>query len=219
MELNSQPALIYLITSGATTVRTTPADPEFRRVLRLVKAAVAAGIDLIQIREKNLTAAVLHQLAIDAARITRDKSTKLLLNDRADIAAASGADGVHLTSTSLPTRVVRETFGAQFSIGVSSHTVAEAVSARDDGADFVVFGPVFKTASKLKYGQPQGVEKLAAVTATLSPFPVLALGGVTLDNAGDCMRAGARGVAAISLLDDPGTVAGIVGALRRNFRS
>src|ERR1700704_234261 len=97
-ELHSPPRpLIYLITSGRTTARTTPATEDFLNVLQLVRMAVAARIDLVQIREKNLSARVLYQLATSAAGITKRSATKLLINDRSDIAAAAGADGVHLT--------------------------------------------------------------------------------------------------------------------------
>ncbi|HEV7796732.1 MAG TPA: thiamine phosphate synthase [Pyrinomonadaceae bacterium] len=194
--------LLYLITSGETTVRTTAASEAFANVLQLIQSAVAAGIDLVQIREKNLSASVLYQLSASAARITQASATKLLVNDRSDIAVAAAADGVHLTTASLPASAVREAFGAEFIIGVSTHSLAEAGSACRSGADFLVFGPVFDTASKSEYGEPAGIENLARVCSELSPFPVLALGGVTTDNAADCIHAGAAGIAAIRLLND-----------------
>ena len=194
--------LIYLITSGRTTVHTTPATEAFLDILNLVRAGVAAHLDFIQIREKNLSASILFELAAAAARITNGSATKLLINDRSDIAAAAGADGVHLTTQSLPTEVVRHTFGDEFLIGVSTHSELEAEDARRSGADFVVFGPVFETPSKQIYGEPQGLEKLHEVTSALHDFPVLAIGGIDLDNAADCFRAGASGIAAIRLFID-----------------
>src|SRR6185436_16502040 len=140
--------LVYLITSGETNASTTPATEDFSNVLRLVEAAVSAKIDLIQIREKELSTKVLYQLSTSAARITSGSPTKLLVNDRADVAATAGADGVHLTSVSLPPEVIRNNFGAEFLIGVSTHSLAEAVAAQRGGSDFVVFGPVFDTPSK-----------------------------------------------------------------------
>ena len=193
---------------------TTPASEAFRSVLRLIQAAVAARIDLVQIREKNLRPSVLYELAARAAGITKGSATRLLVNDRSDVAAAAGADGVHLTTNSLPAEVVRRTFGADFVIGVSTHSLAEASLARRGGADFVVFGPVFETASKKEFGEAQGLGKLARVCADLAPFPVLALGGVTQDNAADCLRAGARGVAAIRMFDGPERLGEMVNALR-----
>lgn len=168
-----------------------------------MEAAVAAKIDLIQIREKHLSAKVLHQLSTSAATITNGSSSKLLVNDRADIAKAAGADGVQLASLSLPPNVIRRTFGADFLIGVSTHTLEEATAASRNGADFIVFGPVFDTLSKRQYGEPVGLAKLREVTSKLSPFPVVALGGVTMSNAADCVEAGAAGIAAIGLLSDP----------------
>jgi thiamine-phosphate pyrophosphorylase len=198
-----QTPLLYLITSGETNAQTTPATEEFSNILRLVEAAVAAKIDLIQIREKHLSAKVLHQLSTSAATITNGSSSKLLVNDRADIAKAAGADGVHLASLSLPPNVIRRTFGADFLIGVSTHSLEEATAASRSGADFIVFGPVFDTFAKRQYGEPVGLAKLREVTSKLSPFPVVALGGVTMSNAADCVEAGAAGIAAIGLLSDP----------------
>jgi thiamine-phosphate pyrophosphorylase len=210
--------LIYLITSGQTTAHTTPATEDFWNILRLVRSAVAARVDLVQIREKNLIASVLYELATAAARITEGSATRLLINDRSDIAAASGAAGVHLTTLSLPTAVVRRAFGDEFVIGVSAHSLEEAIVARDGGADFAVFGPVFDTASKRKYGRALGVPALARVTSKLAPFPILAIGGVSLINVGDCIAAGARGVAAITMLQQPDTLADVAEEIRRRSR-
>lgn len=214
---NRHRPLIYLITSGKTNARTTPASEDFASVIQQVHAAVAARIDLVQIREKNLCAAVLYQLAITAAGISKGSATKLLINDRADIAAAAGADGVHLTTTSLPTKVVRKSFGNDFVIGVSTHSLDEANRARSGGADFLVFGPVFETASKQEFGEPVGLTKLANVCTELSPFPVLALGGVMRANFADCVRAGARGVAAISMLQQTDQLAEFADQIRHSF--
>jgi thiamine-phosphate pyrophosphorylase len=164
-----------------------------------VEAAVAAAIPLVQIREKSLSARVLYELATRAVAITHATETRLLVNDRFDIARAAGADGVHLATRSLPAPVIREICGKDFLIGVSTHSLETALDARAEGADFIVFGPVFETPSKQSYGAPQGLEKLREVTTALKDFPVLAIGGINLDNAGDCFRAGASGIAAIQL--------------------
>ena len=194
--------IIYPITSGKTSPQTTPDDPQFSEILRLVRAAADADVPLFQIREKSLHARVLYELVARAAKITRGSTTRLLVNDRSDIARAAGADGVHLTTQSLPVEVVRSLFGADFLIGVSTHSLDEALAARAGGADFVVFGPVFETESKRAYGEPQGLSKLAEVVRELSEFPVVAIGGITLDNVDECLQAGARGIAAIRLLND-----------------
>ena len=194
--------IIYPITSGKTSPQTSPDDPQFSEILRLVRAAVDADVPLVQIREKSLHARVLYELVARAAEITRGSKTRLLVNDRSDIARAAGADGVHLTTQSLPAEVVRNIFGAEFLIGVSTHSLDEARAARVGGADFVVFGPVFETESKRAYGKPQGLDKLAEVARELGEFPVVAIGGITLDNVDECFQAGARGIAAIRLLND-----------------
>ena len=195
--------ILYLITSGATTRATTPSSEEFLAVLTLVRAAVRARLPLIQLREKNLTARVLYELAARAAALTRGTATRLVVNDRADIARAVGADGVHLTTRSLEASIVRRAFGPNFLIGVSTHTLAEARAAYEQGADFAVFGPIFDTPSKRVYGPPVGLDSLREAAEQLAPFPLVALGGVTLENAAGALGAGASGVAGIRLFADP----------------
>ena len=190
MPLQVPVPIIYPITSGPDT-------------LRLVRAAVDAEIPLFQIREKSLSARVLYELVVRAVSITRGSKTRLMVNDRVDVARAAGADGVQLRARSLPADVVRRTCGAEFLIGVSTHSLEEAQAARAGGADFVVFGPVFETESKRAFGPPQGLDKLRDVTRALNEFPVLAIGGITLANISLCLDAGARGVAGISLFSNP----------------
>lgn len=199
MPLHLPTPIIYAITNGATTAKTTPDDPEFAGILRWVEAAVAAQVSLVQIREKSMTTRVLYELAERAAAITRGSSTRLLINDRFDIARAAGADGVHLTEQSLPASIVRQACGEEFLIGVSTHSLEKALNAQSEGADFVVFGPVFETESKRAFGEPQGLEKLREVTSALAGFPVLAIGGINVENANECFQAGASGIAAIRL--------------------
>jgi len=160
-----------------------------------------------------MNARTLCELTARASALTRGSNTKLLVNDRADIARGSDADGVHLTSQSIPVDVVRKTFGREFLIGVSTHSIAQVVDASEPGADFVVFGPVFETESKKAFGEPQGIEKLKQVVA-LAPLPVIAIGGITLENAGECLSAGAAGVAAIRLFQDPDKLLEVVQAIR-----
>jgi thiamine-phosphate pyrophosphorylase len=219
MPLHQLKPIIYLITSGETTPQTTPGDKDFSRLLNLVAAAVAAHVNLIQLREKNLSTRVLYDLTLQAARITRGSNTYLLVNDRADVARSAGAAGVHLTAGSIEASVIRRTFGDDFLIGASTHSVEQAQAARDGGADFAVFGPVFETASKRVYGEPLGLEKLEQVASSLTQFSVLALGGVTLDNAAGCFRAGAAGVAAIRLMNDPDQLTRVVAEIGARFRS
>ena len=217
MPLNQNKPPIYLITSGATTISTTPASEDFRRVLQLVAAAVAAKVDLLQIREKNLSDRTLYDLSARARNITRGSVTRLLINDRADIALAAEADGVHLTAQSIPVQVIRKTFGPHFLIGVSTHSDSEVFRAHEGGADFAVFGPVFETESKRGYGEPQGLDRLRDIAGNYPDFPILALGGITLENALDCVRFGAKGIAAIRLLNDPQALGQIVESLRTSL--
>lgn len=202
--------IVYPITSGATR---TPEE-----ILRLIEAAVAAKVPLFQIREKTLSGRALYNLTARAVEITRGTDTRLLVNDRSDIASAVGADGVHLTTRSLPAGVVRTIYGPEFLIGVSTHSLEEARGAQDGGANFVVFGPVFETESKREFGEPQGLNRLAEVTSTLRGFPVVAIGGVTLENARACFEAGASGVAAIRLLNDAERMSSIVAGLRSAYQ-
>ncbi len=195
MPLQLPRPIIYPITNG----RTTTAD-----ILRFLQNVVTAQLPLVQIREKSLPARVLYDLTARAVEITRDSKTRLLVNDRVDIALAAGADGVHLTSRSLPADVVRNICGPDFLIGVSTHSLAEAQAAQATGADFVVFGPVFETESKRAFGEPQGLDKLREVANALGPFAVLAIGGITRENLAACVDAGASGIAGISLFEHLG---------------
>src|SRR5438552_201110 len=205
MELNLPKPILYLITRGVTAETTTPASEEFRNILLQVSAAVAAGIQLIQIREKNLTARVLFDLTSRVVAIASGSSTRILVNDRADVAATAGADGVHLTTRSLTPAVIRRTFGSTFLVGASTHSLNEAREAQRGGADFVVFGPTFFSSSKAQYGPPLGVHQLAESARELSPFPLIALGGISIKNVNECLRAGAGGIAGISLFGEPET--------------
>lgn len=147
---------------------------------------------------------MLFELTAQAAKLTRGSATRLLVNDRADVAVAAGADGVHLTSQSINAGTIRRTFGEDFLIGLSTHSLTEARAAREDSADFVVFGPVFATASKETFGPPVGIEELERVASLLQPFPILALGGINSENVAECLRAGASGVAGISMFSQMG---------------
>ena len=199
MQIFDKKPLIYLITDGALT-------PEnFREkssaTLKIIEKAVLGEISLIQIREKRLLAGQVFELVSKAARLTKNSNTRLLVNDRADIALAAAADGVHLPANSLPAQIIRRNFGADFIIGVSAHSAEEVGRARLAKADFATFGPVFATASKARYGAPQGVAKLRAVAATHPDFPVIALGGIDENNFAEAFEAGARGIAAIRFLN------------------
>jgi thiamine-phosphate pyrophosphorylase len=153
---------------------------------------------------------------LNLARLVRERTARagatLLINDRLDLCWAVEADGVHLRHDSLPAHVARRLLGAGKIIGVSVHSVEEAAQAERDGADFVLFGPVYATPSKLEYGPPQGVDALATVARRVR-IPVFAVGGVTAERVPALIRAGARGVGAISAVfgaDDAQQAAGMI---------
>jgi thiamine-phosphate pyrophosphorylase len=207
MTLNLSKPILYLITQGATAETTTPQCPEFLAILQQTAAAVDAGVQLIQIREKQLAARILFELTAAVVSIARGSGTRVLVNDRADIAAGAGADGVHLATSSLTPDVIRKAFGARFLIGVSTHSLIEARNARSQLADFAVFGPVFASPSKAKYGSPVGLPRLAEAARELAGFPMFALGGISVENMNECLLAGASGIAGISLFEEPSGLA------------
>lgn len=184
--------LIYLITDGEATDANF--DVAKRRIVADIAAAVELGVTLVQIREKSLSARLLFELTSSAVEATRGPGARVLVNDRADVAFAAGADGVHLTARSLGADVIRRSFPPEFIVGVSTHSVGEVVAARESGADFVVYGPVFATPGK---GEGQGSEALQNACIAVAPLPVLALGGIDTTNVDVVLRAGASGVAGI----------------------
>ncbi|MDZ4800619.1 MAG: thiamine phosphate synthase [Bryobacteraceae bacterium] len=161
-------------------------------LLDRIEACAHEGVELIQLREKDLSAREMIALARAALGRVEGSLTKLLINTRADIAIASGAHGVHLPSGSASVAEWRRLLPHQL-IGVSCHSAADVRTAAD--ADYVLYGPVFETPRK---GAPVGLDELGAV-ARLTAVPVLALGGITWENAQECIRAGAAGVAGIRL--------------------
>jgi thiamine-phosphate pyrophosphorylase len=170
-----------------------------------IRAAVTAGVDWVQLRERELPAREL--LALTKAAIgLGGGEARIVVNDRLDVALAAGAAGVHLGGASLPANeVVRslreENAPAEFLVGVSCHSMKEAREAENAGANYVFLGPVFDTPAKRSYGPPQGIARLAEVCSAVR-IPVIAIGGVNDENGMECVSAGATGIAAIRMFQE-----------------
>lgn len=189
--------LIYLITGGQASAENF--REKSAQIADLVQIAAQNEISLVQIREKKLPARLVFELVEKAVKITCGTKTKILVNDRADIALAANAAGVHLTSYSLSARIIRKTFPHNFIIGVSAHLIGQAENAKKQGADFVTFSPIFSSPGKTR---AKGLKTLRKLCEKLKPFPVIALGGIDETNFKSVLETGASGFAAIRFLND-----------------
>jgi thiamine-phosphate pyrophosphorylase len=210
------PPQLYYITDR----RQLPGDAreQERRLLEKIAECAAAGVDLVQLREKDLGAHALEKLALKAMAALAGSQTRLLINARTDVALACGAHGVHLPANDLAASEVRAIFArggvSEPVIGVSTHSAAEVASGEAHGADFAVFAPIFEKGGT---ASGEGLEQLRRIChrteAAQPPMPVLALGGITLENARLCVEAGAAGIAGIRLFQQNDALA-IVKKLR-----
>jgi len=181
----------YLVTQASLSGdRTTP---------ELVRAAIDGGIDAVQLREKDTSARLRHDLGRELREMTAEAGVDLLVNDRLDIAQAIDADGVHVGQSDLPVDVARDLLGPDATVGCSTSTVADARAAEAAGADYLGVGAVYGTDSKDVDDGNDGVgpERIAAIADAVS-IPIVGIGGITADNAGAVVEAGAAGVAVIS---------------------
>ncbi len=164
-----------------------------------IEDALSGGVKAIQLREKDLTARELFDIATWMRELTCEYDARLFINDRVDIALAVGADGVHLGQKSIPVRAIRNSFGNKLIIGCSTHSLEEALKAEKEGADFITIGPVYETPSKVIYGKPIGLEVLKKTKSSLS-IPVFAIGGIKLNKIEELKESGVDGVALISAI-------------------
>ena len=187
----------------------TPADDPQASLTRLlddVAAAIDGGARLFQYRDKQATRRAMFETATALRHLTRAHGAVLIVNDQIDLARAVRADGVHLGQDDLPVSVARKMLARGAIVGVSTHDVDEAIRAETDGADYVGFGPLFATATKLTTRPPRGIAPLRAVAGRIA-IPIYAIGGIRLDHLSDIIAAGATGVAAVS---------GLAGDVREN---
>ncbi len=225
MPAGRKPILCYVTDGRALEAAPAPADPllsnstplRLRLLQDCIRRAASAGIEWIQIREKDLDTRPLVELVRLAVAESRATAARVLVNDRLDVALAANAGGIHLGEKSLPLENVaewrRSTQRSDFLIGVSCHSLESARAAERGGADYIFFGPVYATPSKAAFGAPQGIERLREICTALK-IPVLAIGGVNLENARECISAGAAGVAAIRLFQDAADSAELAAKLK-----
>ncbi|SVA11955.1 uncharacterized protein METZ01_LOCUS64809 [marine metagenome] len=166
------------------------------RVTEQVEKALQGGVRALQLREKHLSPKELLAQALEIKPIIKKYDAKLFINDRADIAEIAGADGVHLTETSVPAGEIKDKF-RNLMVGVSTHAKEGALLAEAEGADFITFSPIYETPSKIHFGPPQGPQRLGEIVKSVH-LPVLALGGVKLNRVPEVLEQGAHGVAVIS---------------------
>ncbi len=160
-------------------------------------AAIEGGVRAIQLREKDLPVREYLELAMEVRSLTLRHGVRLFINDRVDVALVVGADGVHLGQAGMPPEAVRKIIPSEMLIGVSTHSLREAREAERGGADFITFGPLFSTPSKVKYGPPVGLDALKEVTREVN-IPVFGIGGIKKENIMEVMASGAEGIALIS---------------------
>jgi thiamine-phosphate pyrophosphorylase len=163
----------------------------------IARFACAGGADAIQLRDKFRSPEELIRIGHEIRAITRESGALFIVNDSLDVALACGADGIHLGQDDMIAGMARSRAPRPFIIGISAGSVAEAIAAEEAGADYVALSPVFATASKDNAGPGQGLAVLREMKAAVS-IPVIAIGGITRENLGDVIAAGADGIAVIS---------------------
>ncbi len=185
-------------------------DPELGRGLghlEIARQAIEGGASMIQLRDKFAGPHQLLPQARQLAQLCRDRGVRFIVNDRLDLAQAVDADGVHLGQDDLPPRAARPLLGAGKILGVSTHSLEQAVRAAEDGADYLGIGPIFATATKSTGYEPVGCGMIRQLRSRID-LPLLAIGGITPGNVGEVVRAGAAGAAVISAIIGSDDIAG-----------
>lgn len=170
-----------------------------RPLVPLLQQVVNTGAPAIQLRERDLSARELVTLAHEVQAVTTSHGSQLLINDRIDVALALEGVGVHLRSNSLPVSVARQMLGAQRLLGISVHSVEEAVHGESEGADYIVLGPIYETPTKQMFGLPLGIRTLEKACGLIR-IPIFGIGGVTAARAREMRHAGAFGAAVITAI-------------------
>jgi thiamine-phosphate pyrophosphorylase len=189
--LNPGDLLLYLCTDRVLNLG--------RPIAQSVEEAIAGGVSMVQLREKDISSREFYEIAVELRAVTRRHHVPLVINDRLDIALALGAEGLHLGQTDLPLKEARRLAGKNLFIGASAHTVEEALEAEREGADYLGVGPVYPTGSKADAGEVLGIAGLEAICARVK-IPVIGIGGINAENAAPVISAGATGVAVISAI-------------------
>lgn len=191
-------------------------DPAFSKcgdILVVASEAIRGGARVIQLRDKTHSVRELYPVASAFARLAHDNGALFVVNDSVELAMAVGADGVHLGQDDLPVKAARKAAGAGMIIGISTHSLEEALAAQEEGAGYIGYGPIFKTSTK-DAGVPKGIEGLKAIRDRVK-IPIVAIGGINADNAADVIAAGADAVAVISAVSEADDIymaaAGIAG--------
>ena len=196
-----QKPVTYLITKGNLTDRNYAVLSA--ETLKIVSKAVETEINLIQVREKKLSPEKLLNLTERIVASAENSDTKILVNTHLEIAVSAGADGVHLPSGQIHIQNFRKRIPRHFLIGVSTHTFEQAEKSASEKADFIVYSPIFEPISKDSYGRPKGLKNLRKICGKIENLPVLALGGVRMDNFERILQAGAGGFAGIGFFNSP----------------
>jgi thiamine-phosphate pyrophosphorylase len=193
--LAARELLLYLCTDRVLSLG--------RPITEAVEAAIAGGVTMVQLREKNASTGEFYRIALEVQALTRRHHVPLVINDRLDIALAVGAEGLHIGQSDLPLPAARRLAGTGLFIGISVSTVEEALRAQEQGADYLGVGAVYPTGSKADAGEAIGLSGLEEIRAA-AHIPVVGIGGVNAMNAADVKNTGVAGIAVISgILSQP----------------